>query len=80
MAQAYATTSSAVSLPSLGWPRAAAGRLGGALGQRLDLAFRARAARPSHAAVTARRLSGPMLRELLVSEALHALGIPPPGC
>ena len=39
-------------------------------------ASRARAARRSRAAATARPPSGPMLREVLIGEAMHALGIP----
>lgn len=77
MAQAYAGHQFGGFSPQLGDGRALLlGDWVAPSGQRLDLAFKGSGRTPFARGGDGKAAVGPMLRELLVSEALHALGIP----
>src|SRR4051812_136592 len=77
LAQAYAGHQFGGFSPQLGDGRALLlGEVIGRHGQRRDIAFKGSGRTPFARGGDGRAAVGPMLREVLVSEAMHALGIP----
>ncbi len=76
LAQAYADTSSGDSRPSSGTvARLLLGEVIDRAGRRRDIAFKGSGRTPFARGGDGKAAVGPMLREVLVSEGMHAIGI-----